>query len=73
MSMKRRLNGSYQGKRAMHKARQRAKFKRQAQQRRNSKYYYKPNQKTKSEPMSDTLQIIIGAIVGFIIFVVFSI
>lgn len=71
--MRRRLNGSIQGKRAMHKARQRAKYKRQAQQGRNSKYYYKPNQKTKSEPMSDTLQIIIGAIVGFIIFVVFSI
>lgn len=72
--MRRRLNGSIQGKRAMHRARQKAKYKRQAQQRRNSKYYYyKPNQKTKSEPMSDTLQIIIGAIVGFIIFVVFSI
>ena len=72
--MRRRLNGSIQGKRAMHKARQRAKYKRQAQQGRNSKYYYcKPNQKTKSEPMSDTLEIIIGAIVGILIFVVFSI
>ena len=74
--MRRRLNGSIQGKRAMHRARQKAKYKRQAQQRRNSNsnyYYYKPNQKTKSEPMSDTLQIIIGAIVGFLIFVVFSI
>jgi hypothetical protein len=33
--MKRRLNGSIQGKRAMHKARQRAKFKREI---RNSNY-----------------------------------
>ena len=71
--MRRRLNGSIQGKRAMHKARQRAKYKRQAQQGRNSKYYYcKPNQnqKIKFESMSDALQIIIGAIILFLTFAV---
>ena len=35
MSMKRRLNGSYQGKRAMRRARQRAKCKRQVRNRPN--------------------------------------
>ena len=61
--MRRRLNGSIQGKRAMHRARQKAKYKRQAQQRRNSKYYSKPNQKIKFESVSDAFQIIIGAII----------
>ena len=70
--MRRRLNGSIQGKRAMHKARQRAKYKRQAQQGRNSKYYYKPNQnqKIRFESVSDAFQIIIGAIILFLTFVV---
>ena len=71
--MRRRLNGSIQGKRAMHRARQKAKYKRQAQQRRNSKYYYyKPNQnqKIKFESMSDAFQIIIGAIILFLTFAV---
>ena len=69
-TMKRRLNGSIQGKRAMHRARQKAKYKRQAQQRRNSNpnYYYKPNHKTNQ--ISDDLWIVIGAIAGFIIFAI---
>ena len=70
--MRRRLNGSIQGKRAMHRARQKAKYKRQAQQRRNSKYYSKPNQnqKIKSESVSDAFQIIIGAIILILTFAV---
>ena len=70
--MRRRLNGSIQGKRAMHRARQKAKYKRQAQHRRNSKYNYKPNQnqKIKFESVSDAFQIIIGAIILILTFAV---
>lgn len=41
--MRRRLNGSYQGKRAMRRARQKAKFKNQMQNASGNYYYYKPN------------------------------
>ena len=68
--MRRRLNGSIQGKRAMRRARQKAKYKRQAQQRRNSKNYSKPNQNIKFESVSDAFQIIIGAIILILTFVV---
>ena len=58
MSMKRRLNGSYQGKRAMHRARQKAKCKRQIRNR--------PNYNQENE----IFQIVFISILGFFVFLV---
>ena len=58
MSMKRRLNGSYQGKRAMRRARQKAKCKRQIRNR--------PNYNQENE----IFQIVFISILGFFVFLV---
>ena len=75
MSMRRRLNGSFQGKRAMHKARQKAKYKRQAQQRRvnrnnSNNYYYNSSQNIETKPMSNKSKVVMGIVtmIGYIIF-----
>jgi hypothetical protein len=56
--MKRRLNGSYQGKRAMRRARQKAKCKRQIRNR--------PNYNQENE----IFQIVFISILGFFVFLV---
>lgn len=58
MSMKRRLNGSYQGKKAMRRARQKAKFKREIRNR--------PNYNQENE----IFQIVFISILGFFVFLV---
>ena len=59
-TMKRRLNGSYQGKRAMHRARQKAKCKRQVRNR--------PNYERENE----IFQVVFISILGIIVFLILS-